>query len=181
MIDLKTVEQSKYFVGSLPSFSVIQKLPAPKEGEICYAQDTDNLYLYKNNQWIEFSNVQINGEGLELSLYELNRTIISQLNPLSKEDIIEKKQDINNFVSNNKFYMMYGREVSYFTVFHISDDKAEFSNLADGVLECLSVIGDIYSIEMVDNTAIEIWVKFQDIVTCLYLFPYDNGVVRIGG
>jgi hypothetical protein len=49
-------------------------------------------------------------------------------------------------------------------------------------MECLINVGPVYSIGLTaDKGAIEIWVKDteKDVLTCMYLFPYDNGIVRI--
>jgi hypothetical protein len=120
-----------------------------------------------------------------IELYELNRSIIEQQGALGEENIADKCILINNFATNtnNKFYMLYGREINYFTVFALARDKDwELETLALGVMECLVNIGNIYSIEVTaEKDAIEIWVKdnAQDLLTCMYLFPYDNGIVRI--
>jgi hypothetical protein len=120
-----------------------------------------------------------------IELYELNRSIIEQQGALGEENIADKCILINNFATNtnNKFYMLYGREINYFTVFALARDKDwELETLALGVMECLVNIGNIYSIEVTaEKDAIEIWVKdnTQDLLTCMYLFPYDNGIVRI--
>jgi hypothetical protein len=31
-----------------------------------------------------------------------------------------------------------------------------------------------------DGSAFEIWVTQNDVTTCLYLFPYDDGIVEVG-
>ena len=118
-----------------------------------------------------------------IELYELNRSIIDQQGALSEEDINNKFILINDFANNmrNKFYMLYGREINYFTVF-ARDRDWELETLALATYECLANIGPVYSIELTaEKDAIEIWVKDtqQDLLTCMYLFPYDNGIVRI--
>ena len=77
--------------------------------------------------------------------------------------------------------MLYGREINYFTVF-AKHGKWELETLALAVTECLANIGPVYSIELTaEKDAVEIWVKdiHQDLLTCMYLFPYDGGIVRI--
>lgn len=122
-----------------------------------------------------------------LSLYELNRSIIAQQGILDTGLVHEKMGMIKKFAedTNNKFYMLYGREISYFTVF-VHDENWKVETLSQAANECLLNIGLIYSIELTkEEDAIEIWVKTppegdtDGILTCLYLFPYDNGIVRI--
>lgn len=117
-------------------------------------------------------------------LYELNRSIIDQQGAMEDIDIINSKFElIKNFANetNNNFYMMYGKEIGYFTVF-ARDENWELETLDLAVAECLFNVGYLYSIELTaDKSAIEIWVRTyeNDLVTCMYLFPYDNGIVRI--
>ena len=118
-----------------------------------------------------------------IELYELNRSIIEQQGVLDADVLAEKFELINIFATNtkNNFYMLYGREINYFTVF-AKHEKWELETLALAVTECLANIGSVYSIEVTaEKDAIEIWVKdiHQDLLTCMYLFPYDNGIVRI--
>ena len=118
-----------------------------------------------------------------IELYELNRSIIEQQGVLNADTLAEKFKLINIFAADTKndFYMLYGREMNYFTVF-AKHEKWELETLALAVTECLANIGTVYSIELTaEKDAIEIWVKdiHQDLLTCMYLFPYDSGIVRI--
>ena len=123
-----------------------------------------------------------------LSLYELNRSIIEQQGALDTDTLAEKFKLIDTFAAdtNNNFYMLYGKEIGYFTVF-AKHERWELETLCLAVAECLANIGQVYSIELTANKdAIEIWVRMypevaeeESILTCMYLFPYDNGIVRI--
>lgn len=118
-----------------------------------------------------------------IELYELNRSIIEQQGALDEATINEKYNLINLFAEEtiNNYYMLYGREINYFTVF-ARHQNWELEYLALAVYECLANIGEVYSIELTaEKDAIEIWVKdiHQDLLTCMYLFPYDGGIVRI--
>jgi hypothetical protein len=77
--------------------------------------------------------------------------------------------------------MLYGKEISYFTVFYANDNSEEgLDNVFSiNVTDCLKAFKSVKSIDYTENKdAIEIWVSDDnDNVTCLYLFPYDNGVV----
>ena len=118
-----------------------------------------------------------------IELYELNRSIIEQQGTLDVDILAEKFKLIDTFAADTKndFYMLYGREINYFTVF-AKHKRWELETLALAVAECLVNIGSVYSIELTaEKDAIEIWVKdiHQDLLTCMYLFPYDGGIVRI--
>lgn len=122
---------------------------------------------------------KLNG-GLNMKLYDLNKQIISQLPNLTEFD--EIINDINNFSkeTNNIHYMLYGKEQSYFTLFEKEDNNSE--TLGAAIIDCLTNVGDIKSIELTESKdAFEIWVTIDGEATCLYLFPYDSGIVKIGG
>ena len=118
-----------------------------------------------------------------IELYELNRSIIEQQGVIKEEDLARAMIEIKDFANstNNKCYMLYGKEIGYFTLF-MRDPKWELETMDLAVTECLVNVGPIYSIELTSpKDAFEIWVKDTktDLLTCMYLFPYDNGIVRI--
>lgn len=120
------------------------------------------------------------GSNLELGLYDLNKQIISQLPALT---------DFSNAIINirklhekywNKYYMMYGKEISYFTLFQKQMLAAD--NFVSAVFKCLRNLGnDLRVFEVIDENTIEIWIGYEDDVTCMYLFNYDEGVVIYNG
>lgn len=125
-----------------------------------------------------------------VSLYELNRSIIKQQGPLEEKDIKSKMDMLKEFSNTfEKYSLLYGREINYFTLF-VKDENCELESLDIGVIECLNNIGTIYSIEYTkEKDAIEIWMEVEinsdteeseKLVTCMYLFPYDAGIVKVG-
>lgn len=152
----------------------------PEEGEIIQSSIDKNFYVYKNGNWIKLS---MEGSGLSLGLYDLNKSIIEQLPNL--KDYTDAYEAIQNLHMSyqNKFYMLYGKEISYFTIFNLSSSNQELS-FEEGVIDCLKSIGTIKCIDPTeDKSAIEIWVKDGETtdITCLYLFPYDAGMVHVRG
>ena len=114
----------------------------------------------------------------------MNKSIISQLPSLSKEKLNQGLELIDNFdlEYRNNFYMLYGKEISYFTIFSTQTEYSDFEVLSEAVTGCLENVGAIKSIELTEaKDAIEIWVSIGADATCLYLFPYDNGIVGFGG
>ena len=125
-----------------------------------------------------------------ISLYELNRSMIKQQGPLEEKDIKSKMDMLKAFSHTfEKYSLLYGKEINYFTLF-VKDKNWELESLDLGVIECLSNIGTIYSIEYTkEKDAIEIWVEVETntnteenekLITCMYLFPYDAGIVKVG-
>ena len=156
---------------------------AGKENDLVYATDTKEMFQYRNGKWEHYaSDVKIEGGGLNMGLYELNKSIVGQIPDLSDEALEDKKNLINTFAidTHNKFYMMYGKEISYFTIFNAIEGTTELKSLADGVFICLEQFGAIKAIDFTeDQSAFEIWVMNGEEATCLYLFPYDAGIVEV--
>lgn len=152
------------------------------DGTTVFLEDIKEIVVYHNKQW----EAQEEGElttasgDITMSLYEMNRQLINQLPDYNEGAWSGAKEIMREYIKNhpNTFYMMYGRELNYFTVFMKNGD-GEFDNLFDAVLECLNSIGKVRSFDFDGEGACEIWVKpdVASTVTCLYLFPYDDGVV----
>ena len=148
-------------------------------GEIAYSKEEQKFYVYTGNRiWTE---IKIDKDtGLKLNLYDLNKSIISQLKPLEKAEIFGKAQSIRDLRHNskNKHYMLLCRDYNYYTIF-VEKENDEFYNLSDAVLTVAFELGKVYSIEKTEDGAIEFWIKptGEEEPYAFYLFPYDAGVV----
>ena len=147
----------------------------PQEGEVAQTED-GKLKIFQDGEW---KDLNVEGSNLELGLYEINKQIISQLPSLTDEELDKKIDVINDSYIKcvNDFYMLYGKEISYFTLFKVNEPIY----FAQTVLDCLNEIGEIKAIDPTeDGFAVEIWVQpTNEEPTCLYLFPYDNGLVVV--
>lgn len=151
----------------------------PVDGEIIKDSNTGNYFIY-NDGW---SQVEMDESGLQLCLYDLNKSIVDQLPDLTEEELSRRAEVIKDYMldKGNEYYMLYGKEISYFTLFRLSGDFLNKEHPGEVVLECLRPLGSIAAIDLDEaNGGIEIWVKHENEATCLYLFPYDSGVVGIG-
>ena len=145
----------------------------PEEGEII--QNPQGEYLiWKDGQWMK---INIEGSNFNMELYDINKQIIAQLPTLTE---LKDKIDLINLIHTdykNQYYMLYGKEISYFTLFKIINPDP----FGADVIDCLNNLGEIKAIDLTENKdALEIWVIYGDEPTCLYLFPYDVGLVRVG-
>lgn len=146
----------------------------PQEGELIQSTVDKKFYIYKDGNWML---INMDSSGLTMGLYDMNKQIIAQLPELT--DLEEKAEVIHrlHIEWGNDYYMLYGKEISYFTLFKLKEPQY-FGN---EVIECLKNVGVIKAIDFTEtNDAIEIWVENEDGPTCLYLFPYDSGVVQVG-
>ena len=147
----------------------------PDEGEII--QNPDGEYLiWKDGNW---NKINVEGSNISMGLYDMNKQIIAQLPTLTTDDLLEKLplvEELHNKY-NNEYYMLYGKEISYFTLFKLK----QVESFPHEAIDCLQNIGPIKAIDLTeDKDAIEAWVMAKDEATCLYLFPYDMGVVVVG-
>lgn len=162
----------------VPSLKILEKLPNPTEGEIAFCEKENASFVYRNGCWGKNEPVEVNSG---ISLYEMNRNIISQMPPIDmdkeRESILDELTEwVNGY--KDTYYMIYGREISYFTVIH-KDEFSQEETIPEVVLECLANLGDLYSVSQ-EPGGYEFWVKTEnDFMTCLYLFPYDAGVVEV--
>ena len=173
----------------IPSFENMEALKADMEknpdsyveGTAVYLEDIKEGVRYINGEWVADETMETKANGdITMSLYEMNRQLINQLPDYNEEAWNGAKEIFNEYLSKhvNAYYMLYGRELNYFTVFHKNGD-GEFDNLFDALKACLDSVGSIRSFDFDGEAAIEIWVKPEvaSTVTCMYLFPYDDGVV----
>lgn len=117
------------------------------------------------------------------NLYEMNKDLMKNENPLSNADIYSKIEDlVLPFITStkNKYYMLLCRERYDFTLFNFEDrTKAQIHSSKKGLHTCLVNRGTVYSIEETEaKDAIEIWVQIDDEFFVYYFFPYDLGVLE---
>lgn len=173
----------------IPSFENMEALKADMEknpdiyveGTTVYLEDIKEGVRYINGEWVADETMETKANGdITMSLYEMNRQLINQLPDYNEEAWGGAEEILKEYLEKhpNSYYMMYGRELNYFTVFH-KEEGAEFANLFGAIKTCLDSVGGVRSFDFDGEAAIEIWVKPEvaSTVTCLYLFPYDDGVV----
>lgn len=162
------------------NLKILEALPNHDEGEVAFCEDEQAYMIYKNGNWMPVQ-AEMTNEGLQLNLYDLNKQIIGQLSPFDEVRIQDAIDTVSTW-GTAKTYMLYGREISYFTVLmHEVNKNTEFSNLGDAVLALINDITDtIYALDVLDENTVEIWIKYEDMTTVLYLFNYENGLVTYG-
>ena len=119
---------------------------------------------------------------IELNLYDLNKSVINQLEPMTQDEIIDNLNFIEEYYhkSDNSFHMLLCKDYNYYTIF-APDDIITIEFTAT-VYDIIVSLGTIYSIENTEDGAIEIWIKpeGEEMPYAFYLFPYDAGVVYYG-
>lgn len=148
----------------------------PYAGQTVYCAADEKYY-----RWDPVEGWQKAPANLTLNAYDLNKQIIAQLQALDADTLVEKKQLIRNFVreTKNQHYMLLCRDINYFTLFELDSFQNKNEKLENILIdECMSIMGDIKSIERTeDGGAIEIWYTAPDDTYVMYFFPYDEGVI----
>ena len=150
----------------------------PVENEIVYNTDDEKYYIWKN-EWINI-NPDAN---INLNLYDMNKQIMSQIPDFTKEQMDESISTLNEWVNKtkSKYFMMLCKDISYYTLFNRTKSAMD-DNFGKCFKDCVNSLGPIKSIDFnEDKTALEIWFSYEDDVYCMYLFPYDSGVVNFRG
>lgn len=143
--------------------------------------DTNEIYCWdEKNGW---NLIDVEGKGLELNLYDLNKNIIDQLDPLTANEVSMKMGLINEYYqkANNTYHMLLCRDFNYYTIFNY-DSMLSFPDFPSAICTIITELGEVYSIELLEDGAMEIWIKptGEESPYAFYLFPYDAGVVYYG-
>lgn len=152
------------------------------EGECIYCEEDGKVYSWQEPEG--WGPIQFENKGISMNLYDLNKSIINQLPPLTGSEIAVRMDVIHKLHNDsmNNHYMLLCKEYNYYTIFE-SDTMLNMPTFGAAVCEIISNIGDVFSIDATDDgAAIEIWIKpdEQESAFVFYLFPYDAGVVYYG-
>ena len=156
------------------------------KGELIYLTEEEKYVMYDGENFVDIpEKVHMNGEGLSMSLYELNKSIISQLPAkITYAEQHEDREKINKFFGKNgrTSYMLLCKDISYYTIFTYEGNKmADFETLGHAVLDCLLNVGHLVCAdETSDGNAMEIWVRTEDDNICMYLFTCSDLMVTYG-
>ena len=151
-----------------------------EDGQIFYCTEENKYYIKHGTDYH-----QTDMANLQMSIYEINKMIFEALPVIESicylDNVLEA---FDNFLktTKNKYYMLYGQEISYFTLFdYCSNDVINFLDIIN---ECLNNVGKIKDFT-VYNDRVEIWITTHDYLTneanttCLLLFGYDSGVEKV--
>lgn len=154
-----------------------------EKGEIVFVTDKNQCMMYDGEQWVEIQEeMKVQGtSNIELTTYDLNKQIISQMSIL--EDWTESEKVLNTFAEKSVHgdYLLLCKDISYYTIFQKSNDIfAHFSSFGEAVLTCASDIGDIIAVDYMDATnTVEIWVRKKESNEnlCMVLFECHDFIV----
>ena len=153
--------------------TVLFALPNHSDGEIAFCEE-EQCYMIYNDGWQPLE-AKVNSDGLQLSIYDLNRQTIAQMVPLNDIEVNKLKEIITKWQEENHIVecLLYGKEIGYFTFLKKDDEITE--PLADIIIDCLNFVGHqiIYTYNINDDGSLEFWVDYNGTPTCLVLFEWE--------
>ena len=151
------------------------------EGETVYCEEEKQCYVWTNGEYQPVES-QIDGAGeIKVNYRDLVISAISAFKPFDDEQIKKYQVLLNAWdeIQAKDFYMLYARELDYFTLFHRVSNEGNRC-IGKEVFECLSDLGSVVYVEdfTEDEYNIIFWVKTSEgKLTEVYLFDYTRGVV----
>jgi len=191
--------------GRVPSKNFLRTDPQIKKGQCYWIENEDSLFVVvkKDRKGIQLRPLDMNATvSTGYTIYEMNQTMTAKEPLLDLGDwehgdmndtFINIEEDVYAFFDStaNDTYLMYGRDLHYFTVFTYVAGR--HNCVLEQILSCINHTWDVVSID-VDMSEdegmpkIEIWVRdrLEDGSTenalanhMLYLFPFDSQVIEL--
>ncbi len=168
---------------------ILEALPnIPAEGEYACVTEEGRVYTYTNKKW-EPVKIKQKGKGLQVSLYDINQNIFSQLKPMTDENLRQVHAQVFKFLGDtmknpdNDYWALICWKRNYITIFHHDDSlkqKNESEEISDVFMEIIENLGDVKDVsETSSGDALEIWITDKNNETeCYLFFNYKDGVVE---
>lgn len=161
------------------TFEELCNLPQKFEiGAVAQCEETEKIYYYTEKGWKEAEGAKID-DGLSLNLYDLNKNLVAQLPPLTKKELqnyVEELDEYHDAAAAN-YYMLLCHDYRYYTILHFNPES-NYDSFGKTVIDCLNNAADIISMEFdKEQNTYEIWVRIDEQIYVFYLFEYDRGVV----
>lgn len=181
--------------GEVISKNNMRSLPGLKPGEIFWVEMEGCGYVVASVSPANKGKTRVVIKKLDetatvstgMTIFDMNQNIIAKEPLFNWEDVdaVDKlTADMKGWLdeSGNKYYLLYGRDIHYVTVFDHSE-AADNQNFAVELKDVLKSVGDIISFDfntMEGPPSVEIWVRTgTSDAELLYLMPYDKGIVKI--
>ena len=170
---------------NVPNKKILDVLPnTPEDKEYALVKDEGKIYQYSAaaRKWAP---IKVEGEGLKISLYDINQNIFAQLEPMTDESLRNAQAEIYKFLGEDfttfdldfNYWALICWPKHYITIFHHKEDSEE--ELSDIIMEVLEGLGQIKDITVSeDGKHVEIWITDDESTECYVLFYYSNGVVE---
>lgn len=190
------LEKLPGYRGEVNSKNQIRQLPDVEAGQIFWVNSDGKAYLVAEKDRKKMTIKALDETATVstgITIFDMNKGIISK-EPLfdfnNEEQTLALKTRLwewFNEETTDQFYLLYGRDINYLTLFQIKE-REEFDALVpkselDLLMDSLGNVGKLISMDF--NTSdgelsVEIWLRTpSNPAELLYLFPYDKGVVTV--
>lgn len=165
----------------------IRNLKEVSKGEIFWVSSENKAYVVsdKDKKKIELKALDETATiSTGLTIYDMNKAIVSKepILDLSKGTVMNKLIDgLMDWFGKRlaTYYLAYGRDVHYVTMFKNSANNSFNEASAQLVVDTIAAVGDIISMDYEDDR-IEVWIRTKDSkAELIYIMPYDDGLVRL--
>lgn len=152
-----------------------------EDGETVYCEEEKQCFVWQNGAYQPVnSTVDAAGE-IKVNYRDLVISALSTMEPFTEEQVKKYQVLLNAWdeIQNKEFYMLYARELDYFTLFHRIPNEGNRC-IGKEIFDCLFDLGFVIYVEdfTEDDYNIIFWVKTPEgKLTEVYLFDYTRGVV----
>ena len=159
----------------------LKKVP---NGTIYEVEETGKCYIRNNHNWDEMQKAKMaEGTGPSMKLYEINQNSVMNLPPLTKDQIRERIEKLNEWANahDDEHYMLLSHGFRYYTIFEMSHMYQQDGNFGEIVVDCIAAFPIVYLFDYdEENRGWEIWACLESnnkTPEAFYLFPYEAGVI----
>lgn len=152
------------------------------DGETVYCEEENQCFVWNDNKW-HLVESEVDGAGeIKVNYRDLVIGAISGFDPLDMEACQKYQVLLNKWdeAQYHEYYMLYARELDYFTLLRRTEPADDICCLGKEILECLNTIGEIIYVEEFndDDISVIFWIRTDTgLITEAYLFDYTAGVV----
>lgn len=181
-----------HYRGEVESKNNIRHLPDVNPGDIFWVNMDGKAYLVAEKLGKKIT-IKALDETATLStgmtVFDMNKRLVSK-EPLfdftNEEAVLKLRARLATFLmedTKDSYYLMYGRDIHYVTVFDTNREKGIREDALDIILDSIKNVGNLISMDF--NTSdgecsVEIWIRTTNSkAELLYLFPYDKGMVSL--
>lgn len=181
------IKELPQYRGEVITKNNIRNLKEVSKGEIFWVSSENKAYVVsdKDKKKIELKALDETATiSTGLTIYDMNKAIVSKepTLDLSKGTVMNKLIDgLMDWFGKRlaTYYLAYGRDVHYVTMFKNSASNSFNEASAQLVVDTIAAVGDIISMDY-EEDRIEVWIRTKNSkAELIYIMPYDDGLVRL--
>lgn len=181
------IKELPQYRGEVITKNNIRNLKEVSKGEIFWVSSENKAYVVsdKDKKKIELKALDETATiSTGLTIYDMNKAIVSKepTLDLSKGTVMNKLIDgLMDWFGKRlaTYYLAYGRDVHYVTMFKNSASNSFNEASAQLVVDTIAAVGEIISMDY-EEDRIEVWIRTKDSkAELIYIMPYDDGLVRL--